>query len=318
MNTKKALSILITFTAIISVVLLLCSCQDKDRENLYERDLTPSASVSTKHDINAGGAIEDEAEQMEPPSPPAIEVQTKAPPTPIVEENTDIPVTVQIDEPALPTAPAVQEIPDVLAKYYEKAPDGVSYFGLPTSTRQLVVVDDSDAVIRVHFFEMNDNDEWMEFAELEKQAWGGSNGIRPKQREGDRVTPVGQFPILEAFYIDNKPETGLDIFHITNDTYWVDDPDSVFYNQYVEGTANKDWNSAEHMISYPGSYKYGFVIGYNLDCTPGLGSAVFFHVAQRNTIGCVGVSEESCLQYLAILDKDLSPYILIVSNKEAL
>jgi L,D-peptidoglycan transpeptidase YkuD (ErfK/YbiS/YcfS/YnhG family) len=213
---------------------------------------------------------------------------------------------------------ATQEMPDILASYYKRAPDGVSYFDLPESTAQLVVVDDSDGTISTHFFELDDTNGWTELTELKAQAWGGSNGIRSKQHEGDKVTPVGQFQVLEAFYIDIEPKTGLDIFRITNDTYWVDDPDSVFYNKRIEGTDNKDWKSAEHMISYPNSYKYGFVIGYNPDCTPGLGSAVFFHVAERNTIGCVGVSEKTCLQYLAILDKDLSPYILIVSNKVAI
>jgi len=209
-------------------------------------------------------------------------------------------------------------IPEVLAPYYNKAPIGASYSDLPDSTSQLVVVDDTGGKIRALFFERNEGKEWVEVPELAARAWGGSNGIRPKQREGDKVTPVGQYPVMDAFFIDDKPETGLDTFQITNDTYWIDDPASVNYNKRVEGTENKDWNSAEHMISYYSSYKYGFVIGYNLGCTPGLGSAVFFHVAQRNTIGCVGVAEKDCLRFLARLDKEKNPYILIVSDKEAL
>jgi len=210
----------------------------------------------------------------------------------------------------------VSAIPDMLATWYAKAPDGVHYQDLPTNTTQLVVVDDTKGVIRVHFFERDNENEWINYPEFTAQAWGGSNGIRLKQREGDKVTPVGQFPILDAFYIHEEPETRLNAFKISNDTYWVDDPNSVYYNQHVEGVDNKDWNSAEHMISYESSYKYGFVIGYNLDCIPGLGSAVFFHVAKRNTIGCIGVAEDTCLQYLGVLDKDKSPYILIVSDKD--
>ena len=247
-------------------------------------------------------AAPDDSEKAVEPSPPDLsETQAVIP---------DIPNS---EPPASPTDSETKGIPEILAKYYAKAPADASYFDLPETTTQLVVVDDTSGTIRVHFFERSDS-EWTELTGLSAQAWGGGNGIKPKQREGDKVTPVGQFPILDAFYIDDKPETGLDAFHITNDTYWVDDPNSVFYNQHVEGTQNMDWNSAEHMISYPGSYKYGFVIGYNLDCIPGLGSAVFFHIAQRNTLGCVGVSEENCLKYLAKLDKGRSPYILIVSD----
>lgn len=226
--------------------------------------------------------------------------------------------------PATPAAPTVsatpgkKEIPGILAQYYEKAPDGVSFSDLPETTRQLVVIDSTGGTVKAHFFEADENDEWSERPDLAVRAWGGSNGIRPKQREGDKVTPVGQFPILQAFYIGSKPQTGLDSFQITNGTYWVDDPHSVYYNQHVEGTENKDWNSAEHMISYPDNYKYGFVIGYNLECIPGLGSAVFFHIKQKDTTGCVAVPEKACLQYLAALDKNKDPYILIVSDLKAL
>ena len=337
MKNKKPINIIITIALLIATMLLACSCPVTKPAAPDDSDETPAPAGSSLKNITEiddddiyeddyefndddGDVTEDETGQTEPPPAPETEEQTEPPPS-ADEENTDAldtADTTQNDEPAPPTKPATQEIPDILTRFYDKAPEGAGYHDLPESVRQLVVVDDSDGVIRVHFFEKDSSNDWMEAAELKKQAWGGSNGIRPKQREGDKVTPVGQFPIPEAFYIDNKPETKLDMFRVTNDTYWVDDPDSAFYNTRVEGTENKDWNSAEHMISYASSYKYGFVIGYNLDCTPGLGSAVFFHVAQRNTIGCIGVSEETCLKYLAVLDKECNPHILIVSTKGAL
>lgn len=58
----------------------------------------------------------------------------------------------------------------------------------------------------------------------------------------------------------NAPNTGLTTFKITNDTYRVDDPNSAYYNKRVDGTQNKDWNSAEYMIDHPTEYEYGFVI----------------------------------------------------------
>ena len=236
-------------------------------------------------------------------------------PDPIITEIPGIPGIPETAEYLkIPEYPA---IPHVLAQYYEKAPGGASYFDLPEITSQLVVIDDTNGVIKALFFTKDVEGNWSEIPELNTRAWGGSNGVRPKLREGDKVTPVGQFPIWEAFYINKEPDTNLDIFKITKDTYWVDDPGSVYYNKRVEGTQDKDWTSAEHMITYPDSYKYGFVIGYNPDCIPRLGSAVFFHVAQRNTAGCIGVSEEDCLKYLAILDKSQSPYILIVSTNGA-
>ena len=329
---RKIILIAIIAVAIViagaATAYLLPSPPDKDgSESKIEADETISTEklIPTKNPDKPKNQDQtkdilphpNEAIVIEPPTLEDIPVPEEAPApdeappaeTPDIDKNETKPE---------PVVPVEQDIPDILAPYYEKAPDGASFFDLPESTAQLVVVDDNDGTIRAFFFEKDKDNKWSEVHELETRAWGGSNGIRPKQREGDKVTPVGQFPIVEAFYINEEPKTKLEIFKITNDTYWVDDPDSVYYNQRIEGTQDKDWNSAEHMISYASSYKYGFVIGYNLDCTPGLGSAVFFHIAQRNTIGCVGVSETACLQFLAALDKDKTPYILIVSTKAAL
>lgn len=42
------------------------------------------------------------------------------------------------------------------------------------------------------------------------------------------------------------------------------------------------------------------------------GSAIFFHVGSVPTQGCISTDEENVLMYLAKLDKDLFPYILII------
>lgn len=272
--------------------------------------LTSTADDSFQDETDSADA----AEPAESSVPNDSEYPVPAEEPPAADEEDELSDAPEDEAPDAPVISDTPEIPDILAPYYAIAPEGVSYHNLPAGTTQLVVISNTNGAIRANFFESDENNEWFELSELRTQAWGGSNGIRPKQREGDRITPVGQFPVLEAFYIDNEPETGLNTFRVTQDTYWVDDPASVFYNQRVEGTENMDWDSAEHMISYYDSYKYGFVIGYNLECTPGLGSAVFFTVARGNTIGCVGVPEEACLQYLAALDTAKSPYILIVSD----
>ena len=137
--------------------------------------------------------------------------------------------------------------------------------------------------------------------------------MSPDAHEGAYMTPFGLYPVGEAFYFNEKPITGLDSFVVTPDTYWVDDPASQFYNQRREGVTDKDWNSAEHMIDYPYQYEYGFVIKYNMDpIVPGKGSAIFFHINDKCTAGCVAVSREECLAYLKALDKDKNPYILMV------
>ena len=86
----------------------------------------------------------------------------------------------------------------------------------------------------------------------------------------------------------------------------------MYYNKRVEGTADKDWNSAEHMIDYSAAYEYGFVIDYNPDAVYNAGSAIFFHISYSSTAGCVGTDKNMVLQYLAKLDSTKNPYILIV------
>ena len=116
----------------------------------------------------------------------------------------------------------------------------------------------------------------------------------------------------------NPPNTGLTTFKITNDTYWVDDPNSVYYNKRMDGTQNKDWNSAEYMIDHPTEYEYGFVINYNTDAVYNAGSATFFHVRNKPTAGCIGTSREFVLKYLSKLNSSSNLYIYINSLKPPL
>ena len=142
----------------------------------------------------------------------------------------------------------------------------------------------------------------------------GKNGVSRDAHEGANMTPFGLYSLGEAFYMKEKPETGLPSFEITPDTYWVDDPASAFYNLRREGTLEQDWNSAEHMIDFPYQYEYGFVIKYNMDpIVPGKGSAIFFHINDKCTAGCVAVSREECLAYLKALQQEKHPHILMVT-----
>lgn len=176
--------------------------------------------------------------------------------------------------------------------------------------QQLVVVENKDGKIIASIFQQTKG-QWYIVEETATQVFVGRNGFAKNKTEGDGCTPIGFYKIGSAFYINKKPETKLDSFQINEQGYWVDDPQSAFYNQYVVGTDEKDWNSAEHMIDYD-VYRYGFVVDYNPDCKPGLGSAIFFHIGYSYTAGCIAANEDYILKYLSLLDKDKNPYILIV------
>ena len=181
---------------------------------------------------------------------------------------------------------------------------------------QLITVNSSGNQANISLFDKDNNGLWKN-DEVDTYGFVGTKGVSADSYEGSYHTPKGFFPVGQAFYIDTLPETNLEIFQITDKTYWVDDPNSEYYNQKIEGYIDGGWNSAEHMIDYYNSYRYGFVINFNmgedkwLDNGVGKGSAIFFHISYSPTAGCVGVSEDMMTAYLKILDKSKNPFILI-------
>lgn len=210
---------------------------------------------------------------------------------------------------AIQTEAPTAALPESLAALLEKAGSGAETLDA-LQTAQLVVVDSSGTSANLSFYQKN-GDLWERDDSLSASGFVGREGTVTQMSEQVSGTPKGFHPIGTAFYQYDAPATGLESFQITGDTYWVDDPDSRYYNQRVEGTAEQDWSSAEHMASIPG-YKYGFVINYNMPAEYNKGSAVFFHIGYNPTAGCVAASEDTVLAYLAHLNAAANPYILVI------
>lgn len=177
--------------------------------------------------------------------------------------------------------------------------------------RQLITVESMGASASINYYTV-EGGEWVLQDDLSCDGFVGSNGVTDDMHEGGYASPRGLYSIGEAFYINDLPQTGLETFQITPDTYWVDDPDSKYYNRRVEGTDDQDWSSAEHMIECSPAYDYGFVINYNTAAEYNKGSAIFFHISSGPTAGCIGTSQGMVLRYLAALDASQNPYILIL------
>lgn len=179
------------------------------------------------------------------------------------------------------------------------------------SCKQLIVVDSNQTTATISMYTCDDTGLWTDTG-LSTSGYVGAAGVSRESYEGSKMTPAGVFPIGEAFYIGDPPKTGLNLFEVTEHTYWIDDPDSELYNQRVESSGEKTWNSAEHMIDYASAYKYGFVVNYNMNpVEAGRGSAIFFHIGDGATLGCIATSEEMVLSYLANLSAEENPYIVI-------
>lgn len=139
----------------------------------------------------------------------------------------------------------------------------------------------------------------------------GQNGCTPDKIEGDRMSPIGDFPLHRVFYRPDKvplPETRLPVVAITENMGWCDDPASPEYNTLIDlpftGSHEKMWRDDN-------LYDLVIEVGYNDDpIIPGKGSAIFIHCADadyKGTAGCVALKVAD----LQSLLKDLSPESVI-------
>jgi L,D-peptidoglycan transpeptidase YkuD (ErfK/YbiS/YcfS/YnhG family) len=125
------------------------------------------------------------------------------------------------------------------------------------------------------------------------------------KREGDNKSPVGLWPIRRVLYrpdvYPDGPVTDLAIQPIVPDDGWCDAPDDPAYNRPVKlpypASAERMWRD-DHV------YDLVVVLGHNDDPpVPGLGSAIFLHLARQNypgTEGCVALARADVEALLAV------------------
>lgn len=214
------------------------------------------------------------------------------------------------DISAPPSAGAAQ--PPLLTEMVQKA--GLSFGDIGYS--QLILVAAEGAAAGIYCYDKDDNGIW-KFNESTGYIKGhvGKNGVTDDKREGDGCTPAGLFPLGYAFGNSAKPATGMTWRAVTDTSYWVDDPDSAYYNQWVEGAENADWDSAEKLSEMPKYYAYAVVVEYNTEKTvAGKGSAVFLHCKTIPTSGCIAAPQEDILKILKWLSEEKNPGILILER----
>lgn len=136
----------------------------------------------------------------------------------------------------------------------------------------------------------------------------GRTGPAHAKREGDGHSPVGRYRIVKVLYRPDRmprPRTRLPVAPIAPDDGWSDDPAQRRYNRPVK-------------LPYPGShermwrddslYDLVLVIDHNSrPVVPGLGSAVFVHLARPGftpTEGCVALRRGDLMRLVGRLSTD--------------
>ena len=183
----------------------------------------------------------------------------------------------------------------------------------------LIVVDGAEGgSAEVYCYQKSDNGTWWNIMgdgeKFSEKAFIGENGPAYEIKPDSKRSPLGFYTLGQGFYIGQQPDTTYPLFEITENTYWVNDPSSANYNTKAEGTDNKDWSSAIHMIAEKEAYKYGLVVNYNTSSIKSdLASSIFMYCGNAPTEGGIAMSDSEMLTLLEWLDKDSIPMICIMA-----
>ena len=173
------------------------------------------------------------------------------------------------------------------------------------NTSQPIVVAGKDSCARVTIYNKEADGTWSTFADT--GAYIGRKGLG-KEKEGDEKTPVGLFSLDKAFGIQPNPGSVRPYTQLTDSHYWVGDSSSRYYNQFVDRNETGEAfnaSSSEHLLGCGRVYNYVLSIGYNKECIPYRGSAIFLHCsAGVPTGGCVAVPEEIMVNLLKTIRDD--------------
>ncbi|MER5212223.1 L,D-transpeptidase family protein [Streptomyces sp. NPDC002838] len=148
----------------------------------------------------------------------------------------------------------------------------------------------------------------------------GSNGVTDgaTRRQSTYTTPTGTYTITEGFG-HQAGGTAMPYHVVTDDDWWVQDPESKFYNS-MHGEEGADFpltesgeRGSEHLINYPVQYAKALVINFNRrPATPGRGAGIFLHVnGSGATAGCVSVPRATMDRIMGWITPSAHPRIAI-------
>lgn len=149
------------------------------------------------------------------------------------------------------------------------------------------------------------SDGWLRYGGLAFRCALGKGGCKPEadKREGDGATPFGRYPLRQVLYRPDRltaPKTRLPLRALQPDDGWCDDPQDAAYNRPVTlpyaASHERMWRE-DHL------YDIVVVLGHNDDPPiPGLGSAIFLHVAKPDYAGTEGCVALALPDLLALLE----------------
>lgn len=181
------------------------------------------------------------------------------------------------------------------------------------SSQLITVVSSGGYYAELKLWQKDGSGNWQEYDSM--TAMLGSGGLKAASQvyEMDMCTPTGSYSMTEAFGVAQNPGTVLPYRVLDGSEYWIDDPDSAYYNTMQFGEANGRWNSAEHLTDYQNAYQYSIVVDYNRwPVVPGKSSAIFLHCdVGIPTWGCIAVAPSKMVEILNWIEAGSNIRILL-------
>ena len=136
----------------------------------------------------------------------------------------------------------------------------------------------------------------------------GKRGIGNKRKEGDLITPQGNYKIKYILYRKDrikKIQSRIKKIVIKKDMGWCNDSRSKNYNKLIKLPFAYSY---EKLYKKENIYDIILVLNYNMNpVIKNKGSAIFIHVAKKNfkkTEGCIALNKNFLLKFLKELKKN--------------
>jgi|GEM_PF-964373 len=201
----------------------------------------------------------------------------------------------------------------------QDSPEWAAQLGEEKNAEQLFVVagiTQTTAYVSMH--EKDESGNWKEI--MTTPGYIGKFGLG-KTKEGDGMTPVGDFHFNYAFGIADDPGCAIKYQKVTGDDYWSGDVREGYH--YNEMVSLKDYpdlavDDSERIMDYEYQYQYCLNISYNEECVPGLGSAIFLHClgpVKPYTGGCVAIPR-NCME--TVMKNVREDCVVVIDSLETL
>jgi L,D-peptidoglycan transpeptidase YkuD (ErfK/YbiS/YcfS/YnhG family) len=130
----------------------------------------------------------------------------------------------------------------------------------------------------------------------------GKRGIGNKRREGDFITPKGNFKIKYILYRKDRIkriQSKIKKIIIKKNMGWCDDPLSKEYNKLIKIPSEYSY---EKLYKKDNVYDIILVLNFNMNpVVKNKGSAIFIHVTKENykkTEGCIAIKKIHLLKII--------------------